>query len=145
MPDGKVVYSDLQCPASVSQSATIIKGPTAGIGSRLPAPKKIEFTGSPDIDFIKASALMDNIKTIGRDCEWALKVENSKIAVCAQFMDKLQPNGEFQQISDHVLYLMKDERSSSQSISELRTITRHMKDIGRYKEFLLANLGVGGR
>jgi len=143
MPDGRIVYSDTACPTSSRDAAVVIKKPAATVPTdKLPPPVPVAFTGTPATDYIKASALMDNIRVIGRDCEWALKVDNTKIQKCIEFMGKLQPGGEYEQVSQHVTELNKDPTVAQQSISELRTITRHMQDIVRYKEFMLANLGV---
>lgn len=113
--------------------------------TQLEPPDKVSFSGSAQTDYIKASAIMDNIRIIGRDCEWALKVDNAKIHKCVEFMGKLQPGGEFTQVSDYISELNKDRGIAEQSVGELRTITRHMQEIVRYKEFMLANLGVKSR
>ena len=145
MPDGRVVYSDTPCPNTVTESKTVIKGPTATTVAPPPPTRRIKFTGSPQTDLIKATALMDNIRLTGRDCEWALKVDKSKMSTCVTFMGKLQPSGEYQQISEHVSELIMDRAVAQQNIGELRTLTRYMQDVVRYKEFMLANLGISGK
>lgn len=143
MPDGKVIYSDVACPEASQETRTIIKkAPTPSSSIKLPPPEPIEFTGNPRTDYIKSTAIIDNIRIIGRDCEWALKVDKSKIQKCFEFMGKLQPGGEFQQVTDHVSMLNRDRKSAEQSMSEIRTMTRYMEDIVRYKEFMMASLGV---
>lgn len=112
---------------------------------QLEPPDKVSFSGIAQTDYIKASAIMDNIRIIGQDCEWALKVDNAKMYKCVEFMGKLQPGGEFAQVSDYISELNKDRGIAEQSIGELRTINRHMQEIVRYKEFMLANLGVKSR
>lgn len=165
MADGRVVYSDTPCPTAAAQAQTVVTEPPRALPARparqpaapapavasveppaqVPPPRKIAFTGTTELDFIKASALMDNIQTIGRDCEWALKVDKSKIAACADFLGKLQPGGEFEQIGERVVEMLKDRPGLERSMDEARRLQRHMNSVIRYKNFMLANLGNASR
>lgn len=163
MADGRVVYSDAPCPSASKETAVIEPAPPPAAAARsrpaaalrpLPSPAtlaatappaKVMFSGTAQLDLVKATALTDNIRTLGRDCEWALKVDKSKMQVCVEFLNKLQPNGEFQQIGARVAEVIRelkaDPSAAQQSMSELRTLSRYTHDVVRYKEFLLANLG----
>ena len=143
--EGKIVYSDIPCPSTSKDVKVIDKNRSASVELSMPRPEKVIFSGVPQTDYIKASAMMDNIRVIGRDCEWSLKVDRSKRSTCLAFMSKLQPGGEYSQISDQVTFLNSDRATAEQNIEELRTLTSHMKEIVRYKEFMLANLGVNSR
>lgn len=139
--DGKVVYSDTACPNS-SREARTVQGVKPGYTPPAPKSERITFTGAHRTDYIKASALMDNIRILGRDCEWALKVDKSQVSICITFISKLGPGGQFSQITDHVSELNKDRAAAGQNIDELHALMRHMEAVVRYKEFALANLGV---
>lgn len=151
MPDGRVVYSDTACPNAAQDAKTLQRPPTPPTPSPkslpppVPLPAQLTFSGNPDLDYIKASALMDNIRIKGRDCEWALKVDKSKLADCKAFLEKLQPGGEFQQIGEQVTRLNADKASMERNAAELRILLQHTQAVVRYKEFVLANLGIGGR
>jgi hypothetical protein len=119
----------------------MIKGPGPFIAKVSP-PVHIEFTGASESDILKGTPLLDNIRILGRDCEWALKVDKSKMSSCIEFMGKLQPGGEFKQINDRMLEIMGDKKVAAENIDEFKSQIRHMKEIVKYKEFMLANLGV---
>ena len=139
--DGRTVYSDSPCPNSSRESKTIVKKPTMAVASEpRRKPAQVRFSGSPDVDYVKAGALMDNIRIMGRDCEWALKVERRQILKCADFIQELGPDGQYQQVTQRLDELNRDRENAARNIDELRRITAYMKDIVRYKEFALANL-----
>lgn len=150
MPDGRVVYSDTECPSSSTDSKNLVKpaprewtgGGSQSSTAGIQPGKMVQFSGTPRTDYIKASALLDNIRVIGRDCEWALKVDKSQMQKCKNFLGRLSPNGEYSQIIDHVTMLNKDQSNMRENSGEIRSILRISEDIVRYKEFMLANLGV---
>jgi len=109
---------------------------------KLSQPKQVQFSGNRRIELLKASAIIDNIRIIGRDCEWALKVNDKKISSCTKFINKLAPGGENEHVSSKIQELISDEKFVADNSHELRTIVRHMEDIVRYKEFMASNLGV---
>ena len=119
-----------------------MKPPQAGLRNAL---AKVEFSGVPDADYIKVSALLDNIRTLGRDCEWALKVDKQKKSDCVQFIQKLQPNGEYKQTFTRLTNLNADPENSRFAGAELPRILRHIQEIVRYKEFMLARLGISSQ
>ncbi|MER2511293.1 MAG: hypothetical protein ABTQ25_02535, partial [Nitrosomonas ureae] len=119
--------------------------------SNYPSPK-IEPQGSPVLEtknsdgsrlseLIKASAILDNIRVIGRDCEWALKVTNDKTK-CKPFLEKLGPGGEWSQTTQLISEITSDKSHADDYLPELRRIKSTMEDVVRYKEFMLSNLGV---
>lgn len=153
LPDGAVVYSDAPCPAASKESKALVERPVPAplraasaprIEPPVSPPARVEFTGAPQMDLIRATALMDNIRLLGRDCEWALKVDESKMGACRQFLGKLQPGGEFEQIGARVLGVLKelqtDPPAAQQAAGDMRTLMRYTQDVARYKEFLLARL-----
>ena len=142
MPDGKVVYSDTACTTSAKDAKTLVKPPERSAPLAIASTARIEFSGNPRTDYIKAGAILDSIRLLGRDCEWALKVDKKQMPKCAEFMTRLGPNGEFVQVTAHVSQLNKEGANAEQNTSELRRILSHMEDIVRYKEFALASLGV---
>jgi len=148
-PDGRVVYSDTACPASATDAKTLVKPPESLSGPRgkreLSPPGRVEFSGNDELDYIKASAILDSIRVSGRDCEWALKVDEKKINDCVVFMGKLQPGGEYEQTMARVSELSQGSNQASSATVELRRIVRSAQEIVRYKEFMLARLGVNAR
>lgn len=164
MPDGQSLYVDtLTCPANTKQVKPIEApkrtytqpAPARSTPQAGPAPppaitpevqrqmskrETVQFSGNASMDLIKSSALLDNIKTLGRDCEWALKVDDSKMQKCRDFLFKLTPGGEYEQISNRVIEIGKDRKVLEENATEARRVLRHMQDIVRYKEFALANL-----
>ena len=107
----------------------------------LPAPEPIVWNGSFQMDILKVSALLDNIRVLGRDCEWELKVMPEENKACQAFMRKLLPGGEYVQIGDKIQELLKDEIQARAHMAELATIKRHFEDITRYREFMMARMG----
>jgi hypothetical protein len=135
-PDGRVVYSDRACPAGSAQTG--VKLAPQGLP---PVPDKVVFSGTPAVDYIKASALLENIRTLGRDCEWALKVDRRDLQSCSRFLAKLGPGGEYEQVTNKVSELNKSTADAGASVDELNRMLRIMPDIIRYKEFAIASLG----
>jgi len=115
---------------------------TKSPGLSVPPPQPIRFSGTPIGDFLKASAILDSIRTTGRDCEWALKVDEKKMSACIEFLPKLQPGGDCQQATDKISELVKNHAFAEANVGELRAVTRIVTDIVKYKEFALARLGV---
>ena len=143
--DGRVVYSDTLCPSSAKDSKTIVKPPEkapARLSTGLAPPTRVEFTGAAAMDYIKASALLDNIRTMGRDCEWALKVDERKLQDCVAFIGRLQPGGEFEQIGARLAELNTLPDNMKLAGAELPRILLHTQEIVRYKEFMFARLGL---
>ena len=141
MPDGKIVYSDAACPAAAADSKTLIKVTPRSTPTDNSSAKKIEFTDTPRTDYIKAGAILDNIRMLGRDCEWAIKVDKKQTYKCSEFLSRLGPKGELSQVTGHISKLNEDKKNAEQNSGELSRILRHMEEIVRYKEFVLASFG----
>ncbi len=73
---GKTIYQDRPCH-SAEQKALDARQANArqrqqdmvGAARNLPPPESIVWNGSFQMDIIKVSALLDNIRVLGRDCE----------------------------------------------------------------------------
>lgn len=157
MPDGRIIYSDIACPpdaraATVTAPTTTQPAPRPAAPARpppppatidprpLPPPVRVEFTGVPEVDYVKAQARLDNIRSLGWDCQWALKVDRSRLAVCRTFLEKLRSGGEYDQVTKRVMALNEDPKNMRASEAEVRKIYGLVKEIVRYKEFVIANL-----
>jgi hypothetical protein len=115
---------------------------TKSSGLSIPSPQPIRFSGTPIGDFLKASAILDSIRITGRDCEWALKVDEKKIFACIEFLPKLQPGGDYEQAVNKISEVIHDHAFFEANEAELRAVIRIVTDIVKYKEFALARLGV---
>jgi hypothetical protein len=98
------------------------------------------FTGDPAHDLIRASAMIDNMRTLGRDCEWTLKVERNKAGACRQFLDKTSPTGELGAVGARLSQLTHGGGLAPGDAPELRRINAMLKDILRYREFAAASM-----
>ncbi len=145
---GKITFTDTACPQSQnwenlsppSKSDTATSNHSGTNAATLPSPETVEFTGDGGIDILKASAIMENIRVLGRDCEWALKVDKTKISSCISFMGKLQPEGQYQQTTARVLEMIEDRTFTESNMPEINTIKNNMQAIVKHKEFMLQNL-----
>lgn len=164
-PDGRIVYSDAPCPASTSQAqilktapvmAPMSPRPTRPVGQQganaaaeppalqIPPPQSVTFSGMPESDLSWAASTMDKIRVLGRDCDWALRVDRNKVqGACVAFLAKMQPRGEFEQINARVVQVLRQEPS---------LMRRSRVDFGKYeifrdealshREMAMARLGV---
>jgi len=145
--DGLVVYQDAPCAAAAA-SATVKtwhdtpRDAPARVRQQLPAPQAIKWVGSPNMDVIRAEALLDSMHTQGRDCEWALKVTKGEsiAAKCVPFMGALQDAGQFQQVTQRLQDLMLDKAWAANALPTLRRCTSLMEGVVRQKELMLALL-----
>ncbi|MFZ5483506.1 MAG: DUF4124 domain-containing protein [Pseudomonadota bacterium] len=139
---GRVTFSDTPCGNGAivleKSNPPAMKNKQAD-ERKLPPPKMIEFPADNRMALIKASALLDNIKTLGWECQWALKVDK-KTGPCISFLEKIQAGGEASQIDDKVTQLMKNRAFVSANMAEFNLIRQHTEDIARYSEFMSAYL-----
>lgn len=127
-PDGRPVFVDRPCAGSV---------PT----QRAPAAKAASmFTGNASFDLIRASALIDNMRTLGRDCEWALKVERNKSGACRAFMDKTSPTGELGVVGARLREITSGGLLADADAPELRRVNAGLRDVLRYREYAAAHM-----
>jgi len=106
-----------------------------------PIIEPVNFNGNRLSELIKASAIMENIRVLGRSCEWALKVKTN-MTECKPFIEKLGPGGEWAQTSELISEIVSDKSHADDYLPELRRIERIMQDVVRHKEFVLSNLNV---
>ena len=146
--DGAVVYQDAPCSNAAASGAKVKTwSNTPGDGGQrleLPAPQPIKWPGDPDTDAMRIEALLDSMRTQGRDCEWALKVtRGASIAQrCVPFMGMLQEGGDFTQVNDRLQQLTRDREWATKSLPTLRRCTSLMQDVVKQKELMMAHLGV---
>lgn len=131
-PDGTTVYSDKPCPGSAGRH----QAPAQVVDA-------LRFSGDAMSDLIKISALADNMRTLGRDCEWALKVDRRKSSVCRVFLDKLNPRGELGAISVRLQEVRSAGSMPREQAEEVARITRLLRDVLRHREFVVANMANG--
>jgi hypothetical protein len=140
MPDGRVVYSDAPCAADARAAATLSAAPVvAPMAPRptrppgqqgaaadpptlqIPPPLRLHFSGLPESDLSLSISTMDKIRMLGRDCDWALRVDKAKMQACVDFMTRMQPQGEFDQISTRVRQVLaQDPALERRSRNDLR-------------------------
>lgn len=130
MPDGRVAYSDAPCATDAKEAKTLSAAPViapmaprptrplgqqgAAAAAELPAlqippPRRVQFSGLPQSDLSWSAATLDKIRMLGRDCDWALRVDKTKMQACVDFLTRMQPGGEFEQIRERVLLALRQE------------------------------------
>lgn len=145
--DGKTSYQDHPCrsgaqaPMDAQARNRERQQALALSASTLPAAEPIAWNGNFQMDIVKVSALLDNIRILGRDCEWELKVTPDDSKACSAFMRKLLPGGDYVQIGTKIQELLQDEAQARAYMAELERIRRHFEDITRYRDFTMARMG----
>jgi len=144
--DGAVAYQDAPCDGAAAAQQTVktwanTPGESAG-RPNLPVPTAIEWLGSPDADHARADALLDAMRTQGRDCEWALKVTRglSITQKCVPFMAALQEGGNFQQVNHRLQTLMANSQWAASALPALKRTNKLMEEVVRQKEIMMAHL-----
>ncbi len=132
---GTILYSDVPCVSSQTQQDTY--GSEGKIKS---APIRIDFGKTRAAQRIKATAILDSIRIDGRDCEWALKVDEKQIAKCLTFLQDMRPGGEFEQAGGVLSSLIKDATEQNESAQDYAKVTRLMQEIAEYSQFMQARL-----
>lgn len=167
MPDGRVVYSDAPCAADTKQaqrvSAAPIIAPMAPQPTRppgqqgamhaaeqpalqIPPPKRVQFSGLPESDLSWSAGTLDKIRMQGRDCDWALRVDKTKMQSCVDFLARMQPGGEVDQIRDRVLLaLRQDPGLARRSKRDLDKIELYQDEALGFQAKAMANLNRQGR
>ena len=148
--DGAVVYQDAPCPSAAASGEKMRSwsntpgGDAGGLRTGPRSPQPIKWPGTPDIDVLRIEALLDSMRTQGRDCEWALKVtRGASIAQrCVPFMGMLQEGGDFAQISDRLQQLLNDRDWAAKALPTIRRCASLMQDVVRQKELMLAHLAL---
>jgi len=165
LADGRIVYSDTPCPTTARQAQTVSEQPviapisprptrpTANPGAPLPAdaplqllpPRRtVEFSGLPQSDLSLAAAAMEKIRVLGRDCEWALQVDRGKMQSCVDFLSRMQPKGEFDQINTRIIQVLTYEPGAARTgaaADDLRKLQGRREEALRYKQIAMARLG----
>lgn len=169
MPDGRIVYSDAPCATSAKQAQTLSAepavppiparptrplGPQPGssvpadtVALQIPPPRRtVEFSGMPESDLSLAAAAMSKIRVLGRDCEWALQVDKTKMQACVEFLSRMQPKGEYDQITARVSQVLTYEPNAARAAAaDLRKLNLHRDEALRYKATAMAKLGSTSR
>lgn len=166
-PDGRVVYSDAPCAAGTKQAQIVSPAPVIAPMSprptrppgqqgaiaaaerptlQIPPPRRVQFSGLPQSDLSWSAATLDKIRVQGRDCDWALRVDKTKMQACVDFLARMQPGGEFEQIRERVLLALRQEpgvaRRSKQDLDKIEIFKREALD---YQASAMANLSRPGR
>jgi hypothetical protein len=169
MPDGRVVYTDTPCPGAATQAQSIYTpsapeprlatprpprpgapqgqataGPLQAL--QIPPPRRLHFSALPQSDISVAVSTMDKIRLLGRDCEWALKVDKGKMQACIDFLARVQPGGEVDQIRDRVAQVYRYEPDAARLAREdLAKLRIYRDEVLQYKEIAMARLSLGGQ
>lgn len=171
MPDGRVTYSDAPCPSAATQVQSIAtpsapaprqatsrpRQPGAAAGQapatadappalEIPPPRRLHFSALPQSDISLAVTTMDKIRLLGRDCEWALKVDKGKMQACVEFLARVQQGGEVDQIRDRVAQVYRHEPDAARlARDDLAKLSSYRTEVLQYKEIAMARLNMPGR
>ncbi len=155
MVNGQTVYSDKPCAdPDQRESGRMDNKPALRIGAQngsgggystgaVAAPRPsgpIDFGDSPQGKLIKAKAIMESLEVDGRDCEWALKVDEKQLAKCITFMSQMQEEAEWGQTMAVIQYLLKDEAFFTEHRLEFSALKRLAERVAGYSQFAKVRL-----
>lgn len=137
---GNVTYADRPCESIGLRNA---KGsqinpspkPMSSAEKALARSVNIDFGTNPAASLVTIKAVLDSLDVDGRDCEWALKVDESKLYKCTEFLPKMMENAEWGQVMNAVQNLLRDESFYSQHRIEFSAIQRKVERISGYSQF----------
>ena len=100
----------------------------------------IDFGDSPEAKLIKVKAIIESLEVDGRDCEWALKVDN-QLHKCITFLPKMVEGAEWTQAIAAIQNLLKDEAFYIEHKFEFLSLKRSLERIAGYSQFAQVRLG----
>ncbi len=146
-PDGKVVYSDLPCPASteslgqpdLTNAKPRVRGASSAALDMDPLPP-IDFGSNQATQLNRTSAMVASILVDARDCDWDLKVTR-RADRCAKFLQQMIEGREWTQAINTLSALSGDGAFFAQNQAELSSVLRDAKEVVKIKEFAVVRAG----
>lgn len=143
--NGKKVYQGKPCTSADSGTAqrldNTLSFKTANNGNTVASSTRIKFGRTPYEQLIKAGAIIESLSVNGRDCQWALKVEQNKLGDCLVFLGKLQEGGAFEQSTEVLTRLIKGDNSFyEQHALKFKSIQYDAEKVAEYAAFAKVHL-----
>jgi hypothetical protein len=103
--------------------------------------KPIDFGDNSYSILTKATAIIESIAVDGRDCEWALKVDERQIHKCTKYLPRIVEGGEYTQAYNAVIGVLKNDPAFyAANKSKFSAVQRTMDRIAQYTNFAMVHL-----
>jgi hypothetical protein len=100
----------------------------------------IDFGDNPKSKLIKVKAILESLEVDGRDCEWALKVDEKQLPKCITFMSQMLENAEWGQAMAVIQDLLNDEAFYKENQLMFGQLNRIAERVAGYSQFAKVRL-----